>query len=126
MQMIRMTVLFLEERLQPRSVEYYRALSAQSVRVSAGQSVQSRLVPRSVGQDRDVATAYRFQNSPSRAPQERFVAGGPPETEAVPCGGLHGGRHRVERGEVPYFFFSSRRRHTRFDCDWSSDVCSSD
>src|SRR2546430_10890998 len=22
--------------------------------------------------------------------------------------------------------FSSRRRHTRFDCDWSSDVCSSD
>src|SRR5256886_16338704 len=24
------------------------------------------------------------------------------------------------------FFFSSRRRHTRFDCDWSSDVCSSD
>src|SRR5256886_8926571 len=24
------------------------------------------------------------------------------------------------------FVFSSRRRHTRFDCDWSSDVCSSD
>src|SRR2546430_17644766 len=24
------------------------------------------------------------------------------------------------------FLFSSRRRHTRFDCDWSSDVCSSD
>src|SRR2546430_4439726 len=24
------------------------------------------------------------------------------------------------------FFFSSRRRHTRLDCDWSSDVCSSD
>src|SRR3972149_1683683 len=24
------------------------------------------------------------------------------------------------------FFFTSRRRHTRFDCDWSSDVCSSD
>src|SRR5256886_9776356 len=24
------------------------------------------------------------------------------------------------------FFFSSRRRHTRFDCDWSSDVCSPD
>src|SRR2546430_13752144 len=23
-------------------------------------------------------------------------------------------------------FFSSRGRHTRFDCDWSSDVCSSD
>src|SRR6266478_3956546 len=25
-----------------------------------------------------------------------------------------------------FFFFSSRRRHTRFDCEWSSDVCSSD
>src|SRR2546430_7465096 len=24
------------------------------------------------------------------------------------------------------FFFSGGRRHTRFDCDWSSDVCSSD
>src|SRR3989344_7558497 len=24
------------------------------------------------------------------------------------------------------YFFSSRRRHTRLTCDWSSDVCSSD
>src|SRR5689334_24856980 len=24
-----------------------------------------------------------------------------------------------------FFFFSSRRRHTRWNCDWSSDVCSS-
>src|SRR5438270_8659014 len=29
-------------------------------------------------------------------------------------------------GFLFFFFFSSRRRHTRFDCDWSSDVCSSD
>src|SRR5256886_4554228 len=29
-------------------------------------------------------------------------------------------------GEVTILFFSGRRRHTRFDCDWSSDVCSSD
>src|SRR2546430_11897342 len=28
--------------------------------------------------------------------------------------------------QPPKIFFSSRRRHTRFDCDWSSDVCSSD
>src|SRR5690606_40559788 len=30
--------------------------------------------------------------------------------------------------DVPscFFFFSSRRRHTRFSRDWSSDVCSSD
>src|SRR5438034_10861108 len=27
---------------------------------------------------------------------------------------------------VVFFFFSSRRRHTRSLCDWSSDVCSSD
>src|SRR2546421_4286859 len=29
-------------------------------------------------------------------------------------------------GECIFFFFSSRRRHTRSDRDWSSDVCSSD
>src|SRR3712207_9282402 len=28
--------------------------------------------------------------------------------------------------EVGWFFFSSRRRHTRYWRDWSSDVCSSD
>src|SRR5260221_11953489 len=28
--------------------------------------------------------------------------------------------------ELVDFFFSSRRRHTRSLCDWSSDVCSSD
>src|SRR5690625_687413 len=27
---------------------------------------------------------------------------------------------------LPFFFFSSRRRHTRWPRDWSSDVCSSD
>src|SRR5437764_14929487 len=27
---------------------------------------------------------------------------------------------------VLFFFFSSRRRHTRYIGDWSSDVCSSD
>src|SRR6201992_2569405 len=27
---------------------------------------------------------------------------------------------------IPSFFFPSRRRHTRWNCDWSSDVCSSD
>src|SRR2546430_9181467 len=32
----------------------------------------------------------------------------------------------VTLGAWSFFFFSSRRRHTRFDCDWSSDVCSSD
>src|SRR2546430_12135731 len=32
----------------------------------------------------------------------------------------------VADASLLFFFFSSRRRHTRFDCDWSSDVCSSD
>src|SRR5439155_2684559 len=27
---------------------------------------------------------------------------------------------------IGFFFFSSRRRHTRWPRDWSSDVCSSD
>src|SRR5215211_8876489 len=46
-------------------------------------------------------------------------------------------RSRVRRGGMrkqrpvagrrsKHFFFSSRRRHTRSLCDWSSDVCSSD
>src|SRR2546430_11239624 len=41
------------------------------------------------------------------------------QTQAVPL---------LERAlaNVDCFFFSSRRRHTIFDCDWSSDVCSSD
>src|SRR2546428_12038764 len=32
----------------------------------------------------------------------------------------------MSRCIIFYFFFSSRRRHTRSDRDWSSDVCSSD
>src|SRR5256885_7554990 len=28
--------------------------------------------------------------------------------------------------KASFFFFSSRRRHTRLQGDWSSDVCSSD
>src|SRR5467141_2682739 len=32
----------------------------------------------------------------------------------------------VEVHCITMFFFSRRRRHTRFKCDWSSDVCSSD
>src|SRR5688572_32253628 len=34
--------------------------------------------------------------------------------------------NQILGGRLFFFFFSSRRRHTRFDCDWSSDVCSSD
>src|SRR2546430_10080420 len=43
------------------------------------------------------------------------------------CGSL-GGPNSGRNTDVilACVFFSSRRRHTRFDCDWSSDVCSSD
>src|SRR5256885_12088295 len=40
-----------------------------------------------------------------------------------------GDRQEVGEGRVRFsvsFFFSSRRRHTRLQGDWSSDVCSSD
>src|SRR2546429_7030097 len=33
---------------------------------------------------------------------------------------------RTQTCEEVFFFFSSRRRHTRCSRDWSSDVCSSD
>src|SRR6516165_11425027 len=35
-------------------------------------------------------------------------------------------RRRAGSLRPSLFFLSSRRRHTTFDCDWSSDVCSSD
>src|SRR2546428_389679 len=38
----------------------------------------------------------------------------------------NGATYFLARGPLPELFFSSRRRHTRFDCHWSSDVCSSD
>src|SRR3990167_5203444 len=31
-----------------------------------------------------------------------------------------------DKSVSPILFLKSRRWHTRFDCDWSSDVCSSD
>src|SRR5256885_5279355 len=40
---------------------------------------------------------------------------------AVAWHAVHGNHHLLRA-----FFFSSRRRHTRLQGDWSSDVCSSD
>src|SRR2546430_12456535 len=45
-----------------------------------------------------------------------------PAHKRLQYGTLQPGQHTPDL----CFFFSSRRRHTRFDCDWSSDVCSSD
>src|SRR5256885_10348581 len=35
-------------------------------------------------------------------------------------------KQKYQEGVELLFFFSSRRRHTRLQGDWSSDVCSSD
>src|SRR5256885_4703547 len=44
------------------------------------------------------------------------------------CGSVCGVKFVVEQliQILCFFFFSSRRRHTRLQGDWSSDVCSSD
>src|SRR6266446_4094385 len=46
------------------------------------------------------------------------------QSSAVGVGGdlINGLKHI----DIMLFFFSSRRRHTRLQGDWSSDVCSSD
>src|SRR5215203_5725322 len=47
-------------------------------------------------------------------------------SEELRCGDIRR-VYGVGRGQGPLtFFFSSRRRHTRYWRDWSSDVCSSD
>src|SRR5260370_20261698 len=45
---------------------------------------------------------------------------------ALPSGTILAIKIPMSRSVLIFFFFSSRRRHTRFKCDWSSDVCSSD
>src|SRR2546430_5880295 len=52
----------------------------------------------------------------------------PNPDEAVPSfvsGAMGEGGKGLLEGTLKVVF-SSRSRHTRFDCDWSSDVCSSD
>src|SRR2546430_12328609 len=63
-----------------------------------------------------------------RAPGARYA-----EVALILLEGLQGLEilliRRAERAYYPWsgrVFFSSRRRHTGVDCDWSSDVCSSD
>src|SRR5205807_4103039 len=46
---------------------------------------------------------------------------GYPKRNTMFCATVFGRRYRCV-----LFFFSSRRRHTRLQGDWSSDVCSSD
>src|SRR5947209_15218971 len=62
----------------------------------------------------------KAENSIASHPVEGF----PARTAVVPDS-LGEGR-RVRFALRPFFFFSSRRRHTSYWRDWSSDVCSSD
>src|SRR5256885_7036299 len=51
------------------------------------------------------------------------------ETTKIVGHGVASQRRHCEPSDIQFvflFFFSSRRRHTRLQGDWSSDVCSSD
>src|SRR5256885_86152 len=70
---------------------------------------------------------------PAKQPRDRWEAGTRSEElaaaeEAVAEAGAKLRERDVNVSEaiVRAFFFSSRRRHTRLQGDWSSDVCSSD
>src|SRR2546430_2311559 len=60
--------------------------------------------------------------SPGRPPQVELIG----KLSPVNLPGMEMLTPAHTAGIAKAFFFSSRRRHTRFDCDWSSDVCSSD
>src|SRR6266481_9636426 len=53
---------------------------------------------------------------------DAVVAGGGRPAHVEFAAGVKREMIRGDRG----FFFSSKRRHTIWNCDWSSDVCSSD
>src|SRR3954466_1800443 len=65
----------------------------------------------------------------ARACAERGVRGHPPG-RAPPPGMARTVRRSAtattQTSGTGFRFFSSRRRHTRLSCGWSSDVCSSD
>src|SRR6266571_6246692 len=63
----------------------------------------------------------RFVACPDQGAHPAFRVG-------CPCRSLHAETALRDEAAVAQhlFFYSSRRRHTRLTCDWSSDVCSSD
>src|SRR2546430_9643757 len=73
------------------------------------------------GRRRQVVLATKFGNV--RNAEGSMGVNGRPEHVARACDASLG---RLSVETIDLFFFSSRRRHTRFDCDWSSDVCSYD
>src|SRR5205085_7338525 len=83
--------------------------------------------------------AYRWRDVKDAEPIYRLITTilDPTQAPARELAALYHERWEIEtaldelkthlRGaQIVLFFFSSRIRHTRFYCDWSSDVCSSD
>src|SRR5690242_14323388 len=100
------------ERTEPRVlVERHLAhlddgLHARDVEFTADNRAPLRAEPASGAHDDEQC------NRPVRSPHPDFLQSF-----------IQGHRARIS---PLIFFFSSRRRHTRLTCDWSSDVCSSD
>src|SRR5689334_16629646 len=80
------------------------------------------LQPAHAAADRRGARRARRPAAPSRLAAASPSAGGAQRRRAASRRGRRA-RRAVARARV---FFSGRRRHTRWNCDWSSDVCSSD
>src|SRR5436309_6629886 len=77
--------------------------------------------------NRSSAAQYHCIQGLLRLPAEADEEILAPRDEAQELDAHHRERQRDEADHhPPRFFFSSRRRHTRFSRDWSSDVCSSD
>src|SRR6266571_8403967 len=85
-----------------------------------------------LGQSIEMLVPERLRKAHSGHRARFFAAPGPRQMSALQdlYGLAKDGREiPLEIGLNPIriaFFFSSRRRHTRLTCDWSSDVCSSD
>src|SRR5690348_16149078 len=100
---------------------------ASSTAPGGGFDLYVRLLARHIGRD--------LTGRPTIVPHNRPGGGGLVMTNylynAAPKDGTQIGMIPAyvlleQRFKNPQFFFSSRRRHTRWTGDWSSDVCSSD
>src|SRR5580698_4905952 len=98
--------------------------SARSEERRVGKECRSRWSPKHQkkhGDLRDGQRNHRHEDGETNREEEKDVA------ESFYARSLHClvliARHLSANN---FFFFSSRRRHTRLTCDWSSDVCSSD
>src|SRR2546430_6107196 len=117
-----------------------------SLEIESANKVEFRCdKPALAGEDNLVVRATRlFFSETNREPKVRLtlrkkiphgagLGGGSSDAAAALRGlnrffdvGLSRERLSILAAQLGSVFFSSRRRHTRFDCDWSSDVCSSD